>query len=118
MSKTDEMAKDLGQALGRTDEYQALRRAAEAIEGDRELVEMRGELEKLESELVTVLRSGNEPDEESRSRYESLAQDLQARPEYQKLVSAQANFDKILQRVNETISEGIREGAEGRIILP
>jgi hypothetical protein len=29
MSKIDEMAKDLGQALGRTDEYQALKRAAD-----------------------------------------------------------------------------------------
>ncbi len=118
MSKIEEMAKDLGQALGRTDEYQALKRAAEGIEGERELVQLRNDLERLESEMVAVLRSGNEPDEESRTRYETLAQELQVRPEYQKLVAAQANFDKLLQRVNDTISSGIREGAAGRIILP
>ena len=118
MSKIDEMAKDLGQALGRTDEYQALKRAADAIEGERELVGLRTELERLEAEMVAVLRTGNEPDEESRNRYESLAQELQVRSEYQKLVVAQTNFDKVLQRVNETISNGIREGATGRIILP
>jgi outer membrane protein insertion porin family len=35
-----------------------------------------------------------------------------------KLVAAQSNFDKVLQRVNETISTGIRDGSTSRIILP
>lgn len=118
MSKIEEMAKDLGAALGRTDEYQALKRAASGVEDDRELLELRNELEKLESEMVSLLRSGKEPAEETKSRYEELARDLQGRPEYQKLVAAQSNFDKVLQTVNETISKGIQEGAEGRIILP
>jgi hypothetical protein len=33
-------------------------------------------------------------------------------------VSAQANFDKVLLKVNHTIQEGIAEGAESRIIMP
>jgi cell fate (sporulation/competence/biofilm development) regulator YlbF (YheA/YmcA/DUF963 family) len=118
MSKIEEMAKDLGAALGRTDEYQALKRAASGVEEDRKLVELRNELEKLESEMVSHLRSGREPDDESKERYEELARELQARPEYQRLVAAQSNFDKLLQKVNETISRGIQEGAESRIILP
>jgi cell fate (sporulation/competence/biofilm development) regulator YlbF (YheA/YmcA/DUF963 family) len=118
MSKIQEMAKDLGQALGRTEEYQALKVAAEGADGDRELVELRGHLERLESELVVALQRGTEPDEATRSRYESLAQELQVRASYQRLISAQSNFDKILSKVNETISMGIREGATSRIILP
>ncbi len=118
MPNIDEMAKDLGEALGRTDEYRALKQAASVLNEDRELVELRNELEKLESELVTQLRSGKEPDTESRQKYEGLAEDLQVRPAYQKLVASQANFDKILQRVNDTIAKGIQEGASSRIILP
>jgi cell fate (sporulation/competence/biofilm development) regulator YlbF (YheA/YmcA/DUF963 family) len=118
MSKILEMAKDLGQSLGRTDEYQALKRAAAQIEEDREVVTLRNDIEKLESEMVALLQTGQEPDDATRARYEELAFSLQALPSYQRLVAAQTNFDKILQRVNETISTGIREGSTSRIILP
>jgi cell fate (sporulation/competence/biofilm development) regulator YlbF (YheA/YmcA/DUF963 family) len=118
MSKITEMAKELGQALGRTDEYQALKRAASAIDDDREMVEMKNELEKLEATMVSNLQAGKEPDQESRDRYEELARELQSRSGYQRLVAAQSNFDKLLQKVNETISSGIREGGESRIIYP
>lgn len=118
MPKIEEMAMDLGQALGRTDEYQALRKAASAVDEDRELVRLKNELDKIESELVTLLRSGTEPDADVRERYEELAQSLQVRPTYQRLVASQANFDKVLQRVNDTIAKGIQEAASSRIILP
>jgi len=118
MTRITEMAKELGQALGRTDEYQALKRAASGVDDDRELVELKNELEKLEAVMISALQAGKEPDEESRDRYEALARDLQSRPGYQRLVSAQSNFDKLLQKVNETISTGIREGGESRIIYP
>ena len=118
MSKIQEMAKDLGQALGRSDEYRALERAASVLEEDRDLVVLRNELEKLESDLVAILRAGKEPEPEAKERYEQLAQELQVQPGYQKLAAAQANFDKLLQKVNETISTGIQEGSTSRIILP
>lgn len=112
------MAKELGQALGRTDEYKALKRAATAIDDDREMVELKNQLEKLEAEMVSDLQAGKEPPDETRERYEELARDLQSRSGYQRLVAAQSNFDKLLQKVNETISSGIREGGESRIIHP
>ena len=43
----DEKARDLGNALARTDEYQALKRAMDAADEDRELVELRNRLEAL-----------------------------------------------------------------------
>ncbi len=118
MNRILEMARELGQSLGRTDEYRALARAAQGVDEERRLVELRNELEKLEGEMVTLLRTGREPEDAQKERYEELARELQATPEYQRLVSAQANFDKILQKVNETISNGIQEGGQSRIILP
>ncbi len=118
MSKIQEMALDLGRLLGRTDEYQALKRAAQSADEDRELSRLRNELEALEGELMASLRGGVEPEDEKKDRYEELARTLQSRAAYQLLVSAQANFDKVLHRVNETISRGIQEGSESRIIVP
>ncbi len=88
------------------------------LDEDRELNTLKNELQKLEQSLVTQLQAGQEPSEEDRNRYEEMAGDLQSKPEYQRLVAAQSNFDKLLQRVNETISRGIQEGSESRIILP
>jgi cell fate (sporulation/competence/biofilm development) regulator YlbF (YheA/YmcA/DUF963 family) len=118
MSKIQEMAVELGKMLGRTDEYQALKRAAQSADEDRELSRLRTELEALEGELMASLRGGVEPEDDKKDRYEQLARTLQSRAAYQHLVSAQANFDKVLQKVNETISRGIQEGSESRIIVP
>lgn len=117
MAGLNEMAKDLGNALARTNEYQTLKRAISAADDDREIAELRSDLEKLERQIEAVLRAGKDPDDEVREAYESAVGRLQGMPTYQRLVAAQANFDKVVQRVNRTIMEGLEEGAESRIIV-
>jgi cell fate (sporulation/competence/biofilm development) regulator YlbF (YheA/YmcA/DUF963 family) len=111
------MAKDLGNALARTDQYQALKRAVSAADDDREIAELRSELENLEGQIEASLRAGKEPGDEIKEGYEKAVGRLQALPAYQRLVASQANFDKIVQQVNQTIMQGLEEGAESRIIL-
>ena len=118
MTRVTEMAKDLGKALAQTEEYQAFKRTVSGTADDRELAELRTELEGLEGEIEAALRGGNEPTEELKDGYEAAVGRLQASSTYQRLVSAQANFDKVLFKVNQTIQEGISEGAESRIIMP
>ncbi len=118
MTRMNEMARDLGKALARTEEYQTLKRTVSGTADDRELAELRTELEALEGRIDAALRAGNEPTEEVKSGYEGALERLQVSAGYQRLVSAQANFDKVLYKVNQTIQEGIAEGGESRIILP
>ena len=118
MTRMTEMAKDLGKALAQTEEYQTLKRTISSTADDRELTELRTELEGLEGQIEAALRGGNEPTEELKSGYEDAVGRLQASSTYQRLVSAQANFDKVLLKVNRTIQEGIAEGAVSRIIMP
>ncbi len=113
-----DMAKDLGVALARTDEYQALQRAGKAADEERELVELRNKLQKLEEQLEASLRAGREPEDELKTEYGELAGELQTKPAFQRLVAAQANFEKVMHKVNETMAQGLREGATSRIILP
>jgi cell fate (sporulation/competence/biofilm development) regulator YlbF (YheA/YmcA/DUF963 family) len=82
------------------------------------LAELRTELEGLEGQIEAALRAGNEPTEELKTGYEEAVERLQVSATYQSLVSAQTNFDKVLRKVNQTIQEGITEGAESRIIMP
>jgi len=118
MSRMKEMARDLGKALARTEEYQTLKRTLSGTADDRELAELRTELEGLEGQIEAALRAGNEPNEELKTGYEGAVERLQVSATYQRLVSAQTNFDKVLLKVNQTIQEGITEGAESRIIMP
>ena len=112
-----EMAKDLGGALARTDEYQAFRRAMDAVGDDRELTEIRNRLEALESRIEASLRAGNEPDDDTKVEYRRASEELQGMPAYQRLVAAQTNFEKVMYKVNQTVAEGIEQGAQSRIIL-
>jgi len=112
-----DMAKELGGALARTDEYQALKRASDAADEDRELVELRNRLRALEDRIEAALRAGQQPDEEVAEAYQTAAEELQARPAFQRFVAAQANFDKVMYKVNETMARGLQEGAQSRIIL-
>ncbi len=118
MTGLTEMAKDLGKALAQTDEYQRLKQTVSGTADDRELAEMRTELEGLEGQIEAALRAGNEPTEELKTGYEEAVGRLQTSSTYQRLVSAQANFDKVLLKVNQTIQDGIVEGAESRSIMP
>lgn len=112
-----EMAKELGAALARTDEYQAYKRVLDASADDRELVEMRNRLEAIEGRIEASLRAGKEPDDEVKEAYTQATEELQLLAGYQRLVAAQANFEKVMYKVNQTVAEGIEEGARSRIIL-
>lgn len=117
MSSIMEKARDLGNALARSDEYQALRRAMDAVDEERDLVELRNRIETLEGQLESDLRSGREPSEELRVEYTEVAEQLQRHPAFQRVIAAQTNFEKIMHKVNETVAQGIEEGARSRIIL-
>lgn len=117
MADIYEMAKELGGALARTEEYKELRKAGEAVDEERDLVELRNRLQKLEQQIEASLRQGKQPDDEVKSAYEEAASELQAKPGFQRLIAAQSNFEKVMHKVNETMAKGLQEGAQSRIIL-
>lgn len=113
-----EKARDTGRLLGQTEEYKALQRARQRISEDRDLVQLLNRLGELEVEIGRSLQRGEDPPEERAEEYEKAFADVQSKSQYQGLVAAQANFDKVVARVNEEISKGIETGAQSRIILP
>ena len=116
MERLMEMATDLGRALAQADEYQVLKRAVASADDDRAIAESKSELEALEKRIEESLRTGGEPDDELKEEYEDAVGRLQTNTTYQVLVSAQANFEKIILKVNQTIQEGIDKGSESRIV--
>jgi len=112
-----DMARELGGALARTDEYQALRRAMDAADEDRELVELRNTIQALEERIEASMRAGKEVEDDVKKAYGEAAEELQGKAAFQRLIAAQTNFEKIMYKVNETVARGIEEGAQSRIII-
>ena len=117
MSEIHDRAESLGRALGRTSEYRTLTRALEAVDGDREMVALKNEVREIEETFKAVVGRGERPSGTEMERYEAVVGKLQASSLYQSLVAAEANFDKIMHRVDAAIQEGMRAGAASRIIL-
>ncbi len=117
MAGIHELAESLGRELGRTPEYRTLARAIESTEEDREIVALRNEVEELQKAIQAVTGEGREPPEAEMERLEATIGRLQASSMYQSLVAAQANFDRIMYRVDAAMQEGMSKGAESRIIL-
>ncbi len=117
MGSIYDMAKELGGALARTDEYQVLKRAMDSAGEDRDLVEIKNRLEDLESQVEASLRAGREPEDDVKRAYGEVTEELQAMPGFQRLVAAQTNFEKVMYKVNQTVAQGIEEGAQSRIIV-
>lgn len=117
MSRIDELAESLGRALGGTPEYRTLARARECADDDREMVRLRNRLVAIEQSVQSALQRGEQPPAEDMEKYEAALGELQALSVYQSLVAAQANFDRIMQRADSAMQEGMRAGSSSPIIL-
>jgi len=63
-----------------------------------------------------MIERGEEPPPAMEQELDTLLQGVELNPAYQRAIVAQTNFDKLMMRVNEFISEGIRTGAVSKII--
>jgi cell fate (sporulation/competence/biofilm development) regulator YlbF (YheA/YmcA/DUF963 family) len=113
---TEEKARELGRLIGQTPEYQAVKRANDALGDNKEALEMLRSVEELRHQAQQALARGEEPAEELEARLEELLSKMQVNPAYQQFIVAQENFEKLMFRVNGWIAEGMRKGAASPII--
>jgi cell fate (sporulation/competence/biofilm development) regulator YlbF (YheA/YmcA/DUF963 family) len=113
-----ERAREVGRLVAGTEEFRALKRANERLRDDRESVTLINRLEELEDQITSSLRAGREPSTELQEEFETLATELQQKTVYQGVVAAQANFERLMTRINEEIAKGIEAGEQSRIIFP
>jgi cell fate (sporulation/competence/biofilm development) regulator YlbF (YheA/YmcA/DUF963 family) len=112
----DAKAQELGRLLGQSEEYKVLTRADGVLKGDAECRKLLEEVRTLDEEIERGAREGREPTADQLQRYESSVRTLQAHSVYQQWVAAQANFEKLMLKVNAQIADGIKKGASSPII--
>jgi cell fate (sporulation/competence/biofilm development) regulator YlbF (YheA/YmcA/DUF963 family) len=109
-------ARELGRLIGQSPEYQAVKRANDALGQDAGAVALLKRMEQLRMSAQQMLQRGERPTEEMEKELDGLLGQVQGQPVYQRLVSAQENFDKTMGKVNDWIVDGIERGAASPII--
>lgn len=112
----EDKAKELGRLIGQSSEYQSLKRASDALHEDKDTVNLLQQMEKLRMDAQRAMAKGERPTPEMEQQLDTLLGQIQGRASYQRLLVAQENFDKVMQRVNDWIMEGIERGAASPII--
>jgi cell fate (sporulation/competence/biofilm development) regulator YlbF (YheA/YmcA/DUF963 family) len=112
----EDKAKDLGRLIGQSSEYQAVKRASDTLNEDKDTVALLQKMEQLRVDAQRMMQRGERPSEEMERQLDALLGEVQGRAAYQRLLVAQENFDKIMGRVNDWILEGIEKGATSSII--
>jgi len=113
----EDKAKDLGRTIGQSAEYKAVKKSSEALNEDRESSTLLRQMENIRQEAQSMLDRGQQPTQEMEVQLDGLLEQVQTHEAYQRAVSAQDNFDKLMLRVNAWIADGIKAGATSSIIL-
>ena len=113
----EEKGRDLGRHIGQSREYQELKRANEALGKDEAAVALLKQMEQLRMEAHKMMERGERPTPEMEKQLDGLLQKVQVQTAYQRLIAAQENFDKLMQKANDWILEGIEKGAASPIIM-
>jgi cell fate (sporulation/competence/biofilm development) regulator YlbF (YheA/YmcA/DUF963 family) len=112
----EEKAVELGRMIGQSSEYQAVKRANEALNDDRDAVTTLQQMERVRQDAQQMIERGESPTPEMERKLDELLGAIQGKTVYQRAIAAQENFDKIMLRVNNWILDGIRKGATSSII--
>ena len=112
----EDKAEELGRLLGQTEEYKALRRASDRLREDAAVQKIIAEAERLAQEIERSAQQGQEPTKDQVEQYDTALQSVQGHPVYQQMVAAQANFEKLMSKINARIYDGMKKGSASPII--
>jgi cell fate (sporulation/competence/biofilm development) regulator YlbF (YheA/YmcA/DUF963 family) len=112
----EQKGRELGRLIGQSSEYQAVKRANEALTADTDAVAIMRRMDELRVAVQRQIERGESPAPELERELDELLSKVQVNPAYQRALVSQENFDKLMMQVNGWIGEGIRAGAASPII--
>jgi cell fate (sporulation/competence/biofilm development) regulator YlbF (YheA/YmcA/DUF963 family) len=112
----EEKAQELGRLIGQSPEYQSLRRAEKSLQEDADARERLEKIDQLARQIDQQVAQKKLPDEATVLAYETAVRDLEVSTQGQAYVIARANYEKLMARVNQQMSQGIERGATSSII--
>jgi cell fate (sporulation/competence/biofilm development) regulator YlbF (YheA/YmcA/DUF963 family) len=112
----EDKAQELGRLIGQAPEYQAMRRAEQALREDAEAQKRLEVISRLTREFDQMMAQGEAPDEAKTQEYETTLREFEISPVGQSYLVTRANVDKLMTRVNQMIADGMERGVTSGII--
>jgi cell fate (sporulation/competence/biofilm development) regulator YlbF (YheA/YmcA/DUF963 family) len=112
----EEKALELGRLIGQSTEYQTLRRAEKSLQDDEPTRARLEKIDVLARQIDEQVSQRKVPEEETVLAYESAVRELEVSPQGQAYVTARANYEKLMTKVNQQMAAGIERGATSHII--
>lgn len=112
----DDKAQELGRLIGQAPEYQAMRRAEQALREDPEAQKRLEVISRLTREFDQLMAQGQAPDEAKGQEYETTLREFELSPVGQSYLVTRANVEKLMTRVNQMIADGMERGVTSGII--
>ena len=100
-------AHGLARAIKESNEFLEFDRMRKEVEKDPDVSQMLGELQKLQIELQTAQMTGNQPDQNTLSRLQSLSTMLATKPLAAKFMQTEAAFSVMMNDVFRIIGEAV-----------
>ena len=104
LSRVEELAGELGEAIAETPEYQRFEETKAAVEDDDEAQEKVKEFEQLRQEFMLARQTG-EATQEDVQKVRQAQQELHGLPVMEEYLEAQSELESEMETVNAAISE-------------
>ena len=112
----EEKAQELGRLIGQSSEYQTVRRAEKALQEDAETRTRLEKIDLLARQMDEQVAQRKVPEEATVNEYEAAVRDLEVSTQGQSYVTARANYEKLMVKVNQQMAAGIERGSNSSII--
>ncbi len=100
-------AKDLGQEIRKTPEYEELERTGENLKADASAQQLIQDVQEVQRQIDFSQQSGVQPDQEQVARFHDLREQMHANLSVRNFMKAQEEFNSVMKSVNDAISAGI-----------
>ncbi len=104
----EKKAKELGNEIAKTEEYQELERTSKNVQENTEANQMIEKVQELQQNIQFAQQSGVQPSEELTQQFNDLKQQMNANLTIQAYAKAQEAFNQLMSDVNSAISKGIK----------
>ena len=103
-----EKAHELAQEIINSSEYEEMKQAEQAVMNDDEASDLMEELESVQQRIQMAQMNGQEIDQQQQKKIQNLKAKMQQNAKISDFLSAQQEFNEVMEDVNEIISDALQ----------
>lgn len=107
-----EKAKELGEMIVDSSEYDELKEAEQAMEGNDEAKEILEEFQAQQKKMQMAQQNGKQITQDMQKEMQGLQAKMEQNEKIKEFMEAQQKFNKVMQTVNQVIQNTMKEASQ------